>query len=132
MTTAICFASVVRDPLLDWVSTFFYRRNCAAPSPRSGACAGVLSTFRLRARHLPKGSERSCGLAAQGSQSRCAEDMDGFEDADGCPDPDNDKDGVPDTRDTCPNEAGPPSSNGCPQKFEHIAISDRRSGQRDG
>jgi uncharacterized repeat protein (TIGR01451 family)/MYXO-CTERM domain-containing protein len=33
-----------------------------------------------------------------------AEDVDGFEDADGCPDPDNDADQVPDTRDGAPNE----------------------------
>jgi outer membrane protein OmpA-like peptidoglycan-associated protein len=32
------------------------------------------------------------------------EDKDGFQDADGCPDPDNDQDGIPDTADKCPNE----------------------------
>jgi outer membrane protein OmpA-like peptidoglycan-associated protein len=31
-----------------------------------------------------------------------AEDRDGFEDSDGCPDPDNDADGVPDLADNCP------------------------------
>ncbi|MEZ4462112.1 MAG: hypothetical protein R3E66_20805 [bacterium] len=30
------------------------------------------------------------------------EDRDGFEDADGCPDPDNDQDGIPDNDDVCP------------------------------
>ena len=34
-----------------------------------------------------------------------AEDMDGFEDADGCPDLDNDADGFPDDQDKCPDEA---------------------------
>jgi OOP family OmpA-OmpF porin len=33
------------------------------------------------------------------------EDMDQFQDDDGCPDPDNDGDGVPDTSDKCPTEA---------------------------
>ena len=33
------------------------------------------------------------------------EDKDGFQDDDGCPDPDNDGDGIPDVRDKCPNEA---------------------------
>lgn len=33
-----------------------------------------------------------------------AEDMDGFSDADGCPDSDNDGDGVADERDECPDE----------------------------
>lgn len=31
------------------------------------------------------------------------EDIDGFEDSDGCPDYDNDKDGIPDSLDKCPN-----------------------------
>jgi outer membrane protein OmpA-like peptidoglycan-associated protein len=41
-------------------------------------------------------------------RDRCpneAEDRDGFEDDDGCADPDNDQDGIPDARDKCPNEA---------------------------
>lgn len=33
------------------------------------------------------------------------EDVDGFEDEDGCPDLDNDADGIPDESDQCPNEA---------------------------
>ena len=44
------------------------------------------------------------------------EDFDGFQDDDGCPDPDNDNDGVLDEDDECPNEAGPASNNGCPLK----------------
>jgi hypothetical protein len=32
------------------------------------------------------------------------EDWDGFQDGDGCPDPDNDGDGIPDVVDKCPNE----------------------------
>jgi outer membrane protein OmpA-like peptidoglycan-associated protein len=32
------------------------------------------------------------------------EDADGFEDGDGCPDPDNDDDGIPDASDDCPND----------------------------
>ncbi|QDE70500.1 cell envelope biogenesis protein OmpA [Myxococcus xanthus] len=46
------------------------------------------------------------------------EDKDGFQDEDGCPDPDNDADGIPDTADTCPNEPetvnGFEDSDGCP------------------
>ncbi len=33
------------------------------------------------------------------------EDRDGFQDEDGCPDPDNDNDGIPDATDKCPNDA---------------------------
>jgi hypothetical protein len=32
------------------------------------------------------------------------EDWDGFQDQDGCPDPDNDGDGIPDSADQCPNQ----------------------------
>ena len=46
------------------------------------------------------------------------EDKDGFQDDDGCPDPDNDADGVPDATDKCPNEAedkdGFQDEDGCP------------------
>jgi len=46
------------------------------------------------------------------------EDMDSFEDTDGCPDADNDKDGLADATDTCPNEAedmdGFQDTDGCP------------------
>ena len=46
------------------------------------------------------------------------EDWDGFQDDDGCPDPDNDGDGIPDTMDKCPNEPedkdGFEDEDGCP------------------
>src|SRR6185369_1324974 len=52
------------------------------------------------------------------------EDPDGFQDADGCPDPDNDGDGVPDIDDQCPNTPGQPGGprSGCPQL---IVVTDR-------
>lgn len=54
------------------------------------------------------------------------EDLDGFEDEDGCPDPDNDQDGVLDASDRCPNEAGPAANGGCPERFEHINVTDQK------
>jgi len=46
------------------------------------------------------------------------EDIDGYEDADGCPDPDNDNDGIPDIADKCPNQPedmdGFQDTDGCP------------------
>jgi outer membrane protein OmpA-like peptidoglycan-associated protein len=42
------------------------------------------------------------------------EDRDGFQDEDGCPDPDNDGDGIVDRADACPNDPGPLESRGCP------------------
>jgi outer membrane protein OmpA-like peptidoglycan-associated protein len=54
-------------------------------------------------------------------EDRCPrekEDIDGFEDADGCPDLDNDKDGIPDTTDKCPvveeDKDGYKDEDGCP------------------
>ena len=55
-----------------------------------------------------------------------AEDKDGFEDADGCPDPDNDQDGVADGDDKCPTEAGPVENAGCPKKYEHIVVTEQK------
>jgi outer membrane protein OmpA-like peptidoglycan-associated protein len=47
-----------------------------------------------------------------------AEDVDAFQDADGCPDADNDGDDIPDTTDGCPNEGEDldrfEDENGCP------------------
>ena len=49
---------------------------------------------------------------------RKAEDLDGYEDDDGCPDLDNDGDGIPDTKDKCPGKAedidGFQDEDGCP------------------
>ncbi|HEY7726455.1 MAG TPA: OmpA family protein [Anaeromyxobacteraceae bacterium] len=42
------------------------------------------------------------------------EDKDGFQDEDGCPDPDNDGDGIVDAMDACPNNAGQLENRGCP------------------
>jgi OOP family OmpA-OmpF porin len=42
------------------------------------------------------------------------EDVDAFQDEDGCPDSDNDNDGVLDPDDNCPNQAGPARNRGCP------------------
>jgi outer membrane protein OmpA-like peptidoglycan-associated protein len=46
------------------------------------------------------------------------EDKDGFQDQDGCPDPDNDQDGILDSADKCPNEPedkdGFQDEDGCP------------------
>ena len=58
-----------------------------------------------------------------------AEDKDGFQDGDGCPDPDNDGDGIPDVRDKCPNEPetknGYKDDDGCPDKNPHDVDTDK-------
>ena len=47
------------------------------------------------------------------------EDRDGYQDADGCPDPDNDADGIPDVVDKCPNDPEDfdqfEDADGCPE-----------------
>ncbi|WP_254614900.1 OmpA family protein [Myxococcus sp. CA056] len=51
-------------------------------------------------------------------RDRCpneAEDKDGFQDSDGCPDPDNDGDGVVDGEDSCPDVKGLKERKGCPE-----------------
>ncbi|NMO21678.1 OmpA family protein [Pyxidicoccus fallax] len=52
-------------------------------------------------------------------RDRCpteAEDVDGFQDNDGCMDPDNDGDGIVDGEDGCVMEKGPKERKGCPEK----------------
>ena len=56
------------------------------------------------------------------SEDRCPdqrEDRDGFQDKDGCPEPDNDSDGLPDPNDRCPNDAEDldqfEDTDGCPE-----------------
>ncbi|MFT3696232.1 MAG: OmpA family protein [Kofleriaceae bacterium] len=48
------------------------------------------------------------------------EDKDGYQDEDGCPDPDNDGDGIPDKDDQCPNDPedkdGYKDDDGCPDR----------------
>jgi large repetitive protein len=74
-----------------------------------------------------KGAVAAGGIDTDGdgipdSQDLCpteAEDKDGFDDEDGCPDPDNDQDGIPDKLDKCPNEPedkdGFQDDDGCPE-----------------
>ena len=49
------------------------------------------------------------------------EDIDGYEDEDGCPDPDNDQDGIVDVFDKCPNQPevinGYQDEDGCPDSL---------------
>jgi hypothetical protein len=71
-------------------------------------------------RYAPTGRD-SDGDGVPDSIDKCPnepEDRDGFQDADGCPDPDNDGDGIPDRDDKCPNEPedfdGFQDADGCP------------------
>ena len=103
-----------------------------------GAGAGVIGTaarhddFRVFFGITWSPVDAKGGLAGSGvdsdgdgipdAQDLCpaqAEDKDGFDDEDGCPDPDNDADGIPDALDKCPNEPedkdGFQDEDGCPE-----------------
>lgn len=58
----------------------------------------------------------SDGDGVRDSLDKCPtelEDTDGFQDNDGCPDPDNDGDGISDGEDQCPNSVGDKAHGGC-------------------
>jgi hypothetical protein len=90
-------------------------------SPTSGAgSAGFRAAIGLRLdpQQLPHDAD---GDGLDDRVDKCptqAEDKDGFEDQDGCPDPDNDGDGIPDLKDKCPNAPedvdGVQDDDGCP------------------
>jgi outer membrane protein OmpA-like peptidoglycan-associated protein len=65
------------------------------------AAAGLVDTDRDQ---LPAGADRC---------ENEPEDRDGYQDDDGCPDPDNDQDGILDAADMCPFSAGPAATTGC-------------------
>ncbi|MFP2934765.1 OmpA family protein, partial [Pyxidicoccus sp. 3LG] len=74
---------------------------------------------------MPPAPVDSDGDGLLDADDRCPkapEDVDGFEDADGCPEADNDRDGIPDAVDACPLEAevinGVKDDDGCPDKGE--------------
>ena len=69
----------------------------------------------------PQGPKDRDGDGITDDKDQCPddpEDKDGFQDEDGCPDPDNDNDGIPDVKDKCPNEPedkdGFQDEDGCP------------------
>ncbi len=80
----------------------------------------IIAGLRYRHHSEPhEGFGDSDGDGVLDKDDKCpneAEDIDGFEDQDGCPDPDNDHDGIPDEDDECPELAGPASHHGCPAK----------------
>ena len=59
------------------------------------------------------------------------EDLDGFEDEDGCPEADNDRDGVADDYDKCPNIKGT-QDDGCPSKLEVQNVAENIDLDNDG
>jgi outer membrane protein OmpA-like peptidoglycan-associated protein len=65
---------------------------------------------------IPAAPKDLDGDGITGDNDQCpdqAEDMDGYEDTDGCPDLDNDGDGIADSVDKCPKEVGIADNHGC-------------------
>lgn len=94
-------------------------RGFGSPDFRVLATLGY--TMPERDEAAPRVSGDSDGDGIDDARDECvdeAEDVDGFEDENGCPELDNDGDGVPDETDECPTDAedvdGFEDGNGCP------------------
>lgn len=99
-----------------------------------------IPTFRVFAGMMysaePRDVDKDGILDAQDGCPTVAEDRDGFEDSDGCPDLDNDGDRFPDAGDKCPNEPedmdGFEDTDGCPDlDDDKDGIPDERDTCRD-
>lgn len=91
-------------------------RGFGSPDGRAILTVGWAPPRELAPEAPPEPSDRDGDGIADESDT-CAdepEDADDFEDEDGCPDPDHDRDGVLDTDDRCPLEVGPSENGGCP------------------
>ncbi|HNN90995.1 MAG TPA: OmpA family protein [Pseudomonadota bacterium] len=109
--------------------------QAASATPTQGEPSAPPSPSTLPAATTPPASAKEVPVTAPAAsakedsdrdgvpddEDRCplsAEDHDGFEDDDGCPDLDNDGDDIPDTQDRCPLEAetlnGVDDEDGCP------------------
>jgi outer membrane protein OmpA-like peptidoglycan-associated protein len=102
-----------------------------------GPALGLLSGYGVPTvrgfvgvRYAPTSHDRD-GDGVGDSHDACPdvpEDIDGHDDADGCPeeDPDRDQDGVPDSEDVCPNEPetinGVDDEDGCPDQGKATVI----------
>jgi outer membrane protein OmpA-like peptidoglycan-associated protein len=100
-----------------------FRDEDGCPDETATASTGTPEPLTL----APAGDSDGDGL--EDTADRCAsaaEDLDGFEDGDGCPEADNDRDGLADAGDTCPLEAevinGVSDEDGCPDKGQSQVV----------
>jgi len=113
-------ASVSSAPLLAGDVVFSLGGGGAIPLTAEPAVTAPRFRVNLGVRYAPTGRDTD-GDTVLDRDDHCAtipEDRDGFEDGDGCPDPDNDGDRVPDARDRCRDAAetadGFKDADGCP------------------
>jgi outer membrane protein OmpA-like peptidoglycan-associated protein len=107
-------------PLLAGDVGFSLAGGGALPLTSEPALTAPRLRFTLAVRYAPTGHDRD-GDGVLDRDDKCPdepEDKDGFQDDDGCPDPDNDGDGIPDVRDRCRDAAedfdGFQDDDGCP------------------
>lgn len=98
----------------------FFRQREIDVSPHSLLMFGI--SFTIGAPQTTPAEADYDGDGILGDTDKCIddpEDLDGFEDADGCPEADNDKDGIPDDEDQCRDQAedkdGIADTDGCPE-----------------
>ncbi len=91
----------------------------AGTAPVEGVGAPKVRAFAGLSYSLEKRDRDGDGIDDAADQCPTdKEDIDGYEDKDGCPDPDNDQDGIPDAKDKCPDQPedqdGFEDGDGCP------------------
>jgi outer membrane protein OmpA-like peptidoglycan-associated protein len=99
---------------------FFGQRQMVDVSPHALLLFGL--SFTIGAPQTTPAEADFDGDGIKGDDDKCvdeAEDVDGFEDKDGCPEKDNDKDGIEDEVDQCRDQAedkdGIADEDGCPE-----------------
>lgn len=99
------------------VYNYFVKPTSACKSTgENGTDIGLITTQMVQVQNTDRDGD---GIPDEVDQCPdVAEDLDGFEDIDGCPDFDNDKDGIYDAQDQCPNvpedRDGFMDTDGCP------------------
>ncbi len=125
----LVFAVLIQLPVMGCVSTTPERAAVVDVSSRQPGPEG--QTLEVAENEVERdepglvskifGGNDSDGDGLQDDADKCPndpEDRDGFQDADGCPEPDNDADGIVDVHDKCPNVPetinGFADDDGCP------------------
>lgn len=96
------------DPQFISSSVFSLNLFCVPNSPMIGRGEGKVDVGLMERDVVVQTDGDKDGDGIPDSEDKCptiAEDMDGFQDEDGCPDFDNDNDGIQDKDDKCVNEA---------------------------
>ncbi|XXU33487.1 OmpA family protein [Sorangium sp. So ce1000] len=112
--------SATSAPLLAGDVSLSAGGGSSIPVAREGALTAPRFRFNLGLRYAPTGRDADADgvLDRDDACPLVAEDRDGFQDSDGCPDPDNDGDRIPDGRDRCRDEPetidGFQDGDGCP------------------